>query len=206
MRISVPTVLRVSVLTSLLPASVCSAQILIPLDSRTTTFHLLAGQLPRPTLPSMTNEEWAKFGGVYDTALASDRAMDAEGDNLSAELGKFENTLANAMFKTDPQVGPALQAASKDALNLTNEQRSEFYRVEAEALQADPKLQAQWDDLAKRLIAHQQRVDAKMLKLDPTVAPILDKIPPGKAEFTTGSVNASSSGFNPGSIDESVGH
>ncbi len=161
-------------LAVLLPISFCSAQIVITPNPHASSYLFLAGQLPRAVISPLTTEESGKFQQVYNAALRGNSALDTEGDALSARMDSYRKELTAAMVKADPKVAPMLAASE----NLTTTQSDEIHQAQSEAMQADPNLQSQWDDLTKKMTAHQQAIDAAMLKSDPSVAPILAKLSP----------------------------
>lgn len=136
----------------------------------------LAGQPPRAVISQMTPEEKAKLQQVYTAALRSNSALDAEGDALSASTNHYQTALKAAMVKADPAMAPLLKTTSGNP--LTQAQSDEIHQAQADAMQADPNLQPQWDDLMKKMAAHQQKVDAAMVQRDASVAPILAKLSP----------------------------
>jgi FtsZ-binding cell division protein ZapB len=124
----------------------------------------------------LTNEEKTKLQQVYTAALQSSSSLDAEGDALAAKMTAYQTALKAAMVKTDPAVAPAL--AKMSGSPLTQAESHEIRQAQSRAMQADPDLQSQWDDLTEKMTAHQRAVDAAMLKLDPAVASILAKLSP----------------------------
>lgn len=162
----------VLLLAWLIPAPCCSAQILLKTNPQATSYLFYAGQPPRAVISPLTNEESEKFQQVYTAALRGNSALDAEGDALSAQMDAYRKVLMAAMAKADPKVAPILGPSQSP---LTGAQGDEIRQVQSEVMQADPSLQSKWDDLTKKMIAHQQAVDAAMLKLDPTIAQILAK-------------------------------
>ena len=192
---------RILILAWLLTAPLCSAQILIPPCPKAVSYMLLAGQLPRPLTSALTPDEDTKFQQVYTAALHSDLAMDAEGDNLNVQFDKYRNALADAMAKAEPQIQPAMVMAAKDPVNISDAQRQEVLEAQAAVMKADPKWQSQWDDLSQKMIAHEKKVEATMLKIDPSIAPILAKFLPGDPGPGT---SATKDNFNPGSMNDPV--
>ena len=158
----------------LLPIPFCSAQILIAPDPRASSYLFLAGQLPRAVISPLTTEESGKFQQVYNAVLRDSSTLDAEGDTLSARMDAYRKELTAAMAKAAPKVAPMLATSG----NLTTAQSDEIRQAQSEAMQADPNLQSKWDDLTKKMTAHQQAIDAAMLKSDPSVASILAKLSP----------------------------
>lgn len=167
---------RLLLLAWLLPASLCSAQILIQPDPRATSYIMLAGQPPRAVIAVMTGEERAKFQQGYKDVLRDNAALDAEGDTITAKANDYQKVLKAAMVKVDPAVGPVL--AGMSTAPLTQTQTNEIRQAQADAIHADPTLQSQWADLTAKMVAHQQAVDAAMVKADPTMVPILAKLAP----------------------------
>lgn len=163
-------------LSLLLPAPFCSAQILIDPVPHATSYMFFAGQLPRAVISPLTSEEREKFNQVYDAVLQGNATLDAEGDTLSAQMNAYRKELIAAMAKANPQVAPLLERSS--GTPLTHAQSDEIRKNQAETMQADPNLQTEWDDLKKKMTAHRQDIDAAMVKLDPTIAPILAKFSP----------------------------
>ena len=168
--------MRMLLLALLLPGPFCSAQILIQPNPHATSYRILAGQPPRAVISPLTNEEQTKLQQVYTAALQGSATLDAEADTLAAKLTGYQTTLKAAMVKADPAVEPLL--AKMSASPLTQAESQKIRQAQSRAMQADPSLQSQWDDLTKKMTAHQRDVDAAMLKLDPTVASILAKLSP----------------------------
>ncbi|MGB8354848.1 MAG: hypothetical protein WCD79_13215 [Chthoniobacteraceae bacterium] len=168
--------MRLLLFALLLPGTYCSAQILIQPNPHATSYKFYAGQPPRAVISPLTNEEQTKLQQVYTAALQGSSTLDAEADTLSASMTHYQTVLKAAMVKADPAVGPALQKMSGSP--LTQAESNEIRQAQSRAMQADPNLQSQWDDLTKKMTQHQQNVDAAMIKLDPTVASILAKLSP----------------------------
>jgi len=166
---------RMILLLALFSTLSCSGQILIHPDPRAISYIMYAGQPPRSVIAPMTNEEKEKLQQVYNAVLKGDSSLDEEGDAVSSQVNDYRNTLMAAMVKADPEVTPILQASSGP---ITSAQSDEIKKAQSAAMQADPNLQSQWDDLMKKMTAHQQAVDAAMVKLDPTVADIWVKLSP----------------------------
>jgi hypothetical protein len=167
---------RLLLLAWLLPALFCSAQILIQPNPHATSYIMLAGQPPRAVISVLTSDERAKFQQVYNAVLRDNATLDAEGDTLTAKANDYQKVLKAAMVKADPSVGPVLAGMSTGP--LTQAQTNAIRQAQADAIHVDPTLQSQWADLTAKMGAHQQAVDAAMVKADPTMAPILSKLSP----------------------------
>jgi hypothetical protein len=132
--------------------------------------------MPRAIITPLTDEENGKWKQVYDAVLRNNPTLDAEGDALGIKLFAFQKVLVAAMVKADPKVEPLLKTLYTSP--PTHAQVDEELQAQSKAMQSDPTFQTQWDALSKKLTAHQQAVDAAMVKLDPTMAPILAKFSP----------------------------
>jgi hypothetical protein len=164
--------MRLLLLALLLSAPLCSAQ--SPPEG--TSYMVLAGQPERKVTSPMTPEEQAQFKKVYAATLQANSDLDAEGDTISAQENSYRTELKAAMVKADPAVAQLVNASSRS--QLTQAQSDQVKQAQSDAMQANPNLQTEWDDLSKKMSDHQQKVDAAMIKLDPTVAPILAKLSP----------------------------
>jgi len=163
-------------LVILLTPRFCPAQIVIQPNPRALSYIIWAGQPPRAVISYLTNEEKEKLQQVYSAALQGNSALDAEADALQAQADAYRKVLIAAMVKSDPRVAPMLEKSSRTHPPDAN--NSQILRAQSHAMQDDPNLQSQWDDLTKKMKVHQEGVDAAMLKLDPTISRILSKLSP----------------------------
>jgi hypothetical protein len=168
--------MKIVLLALLLSAAFVSAQTSDQSNPQSTSTIAFAGQLPRRIISPLTPEELTKLRQVYTAVLHDSPTLDAEGDAISVQMNAYRTALKAAMVKTDPALAPMLEMPSSSA--LTQAQRDEVSKAQSDALQSDPNLQSRWDDLAKDMTAHQQKVDAAMVQLDASMAPILAKLSP----------------------------
>jgi hypothetical protein len=68
---------------------------------------------------------------------------------------------------------------------ITPQEQQELRVARTEALKANPKLIVDQDKLAERMQAFEEKLDAAMIKHDPTIAPLIAKLKPAHAQALT---------------------
>jgi hypothetical protein len=87
--------------------------------------------------------------------------------------------LVLAQNPDDPQTGRGAHWRQRLA-NLSSDEREQFKTAHSKAVQ-DPEVRAAQARLRQAQREYRERMRAAMLKADPRIAPVLDKLPQGRA-------------------------
>src|SRR3954451_12617178 len=97
---------------------------------------------------------------------------------LTASLALQLSPLGRAQTPDDVQGGRRAQWRQRLA-NLSSNEREQFRTAHSKAIQ-DPEVRAAQARLRQAQREYRERMRAAMLKADPAIAPVLDKVPQGR--------------------------
>lgn len=137
--------------------------------------------------------EWRQYRDVREKTLADNPDLAAEYQSLRHQLEQQEKDLDAAMVKADPQVAPIVarleairtqgpgshpaatgSTPPKPAISPDDWQKIRAARLDA--IKANPNIESKGMAMAADLRAFQAKLNAAMLKADPSVAPVIDRL------------------------------
>jgi len=195
-------------ITSSAPPSPLPGSTGTPANSTSTN---ATAQHPPPAL--MSPGDWQKLRSTRDQVLQSNPDLQAEYKQILKKMDAQQASLDDAMIKADPAVKPVVAklvelrqkngapalaspngttkpAPNTPAVKLTTEDMQELRTARTAAIQANPALLTGNKAIGDQMRDFQIKLDAAMIKIDPTIAPVIaqfqnDRKPPASPAPTT---------------------
>ena len=151
---------------------------------------------PIPT-PLMARDEWQKYRSAREKALQDTPALQAEYQDILKGMDAQQGKLDAAMLKADPKLGPVLAklnalkaqhstspqnktAGNTPAPSLTPNDWQELRTARNQAIQSDSEFNLTSKKLIDRMRALEDKLDATMIKTDPSLIPVIAKFEAGR--------------------------